>query len=119
SFVGSDEHITPQWLFRDIMTKISSFNGQDFEMPSSVERVNGNELAKKGQYEIFNLGQGNVNTQTNTWNTQNSQNNQYNQNQNQNNSNNNSNTNNTDETEKSEENTESESNNNSGSTNTE
>lgn len=121
SFVGSDEHITPQWLFRDIMTKISSFNGQDFEMPNSVERVNGNELAKKGQYEIFNLGQGNVNTQTNTWNTQNSQNNQYNQNQNQNqnNSNNNSNTNNNDETEKSEENTESESNNNSGSTNTE
>lgn len=86
SFVGQDEHITPQWLFRDIMTKISSFNGQDFEKPSSVEWVNGNELAKVGSYQLFNFG--NQNNQNNQDQNQNQKQNQNNYNNNQNNQNN-------------------------------
>ncbi|MHC0552320.1 hypothetical protein [Salinicoccus sp. CNSTN-B1] len=48
SFVGQDEHITPQWFFRDIMQSISTYNGQDFARPDSVVQVNGNELAVRG-----------------------------------------------------------------------
>lgn len=47
-FVGTDEHITPQWFFRDIMQYISTFNGQDFEQPDSVEQINGNEFGVVG-----------------------------------------------------------------------
>ncbi|WP_040928125.1 transglycosylase domain-containing protein [Nosocomiicoccus massiliensis] len=45
SFVGTQEHITPQWFFQNIMTQISTYNGQDFTMPESVMRIGGNELA--------------------------------------------------------------------------
>ncbi len=47
-FIGTDEHITPQWFFRDIMQYISTFNGQDFEQPDSVEQINGNEFGVAG-----------------------------------------------------------------------
>lgn len=47
-FVGTDEHITPQWFFKDIMQYISTFNGQDFEQPDSVEQINGNEFRVAG-----------------------------------------------------------------------
>ena len=52
SFVGADEHITPQWFFRDIMQSISTYNGQDFERPDSVVDVNGNELAVRGSESL-------------------------------------------------------------------
>ncbi|WP_271398003.1 transglycosylase domain-containing protein [Salinicoccus roseus] len=52
SFVGADEHITPQWFFRDIMQSISTYNGQDFERPDSVVEVNGDELAVKGSEDM-------------------------------------------------------------------
>lgn len=47
-FVGTDEHITPQWFFRDIMQYISTFNGQDFEQPDSVEQLSGGEYGVAG-----------------------------------------------------------------------
>ena len=52
SFVGTDEHITPQWFFRDIMQTISTYNGQDFEQPESVVRLNNGELAVQGSEDI-------------------------------------------------------------------
>lgn len=52
SFVGTDEHITPQWFFRDIMQTISTYNGQDFEQPESVIRLNNGELAVQGSEDI-------------------------------------------------------------------
>lgn len=36
SFLGHDEQIKPQILFNDVMSKISSYDGADFEQPSSV-----------------------------------------------------------------------------------
>ena len=47
-FIGTDEHITPQWFFRDMMQYISTYNGQDFEQPDSVEQINGDEFAVAG-----------------------------------------------------------------------
>lgn len=52
SFVGTDEHITPQWFFRDIMQTISTYNGQDFEQPESVVRLSNGELAVQGSEDI-------------------------------------------------------------------
>ncbi|WP_411841830.1 transglycosylase domain-containing protein [Salinicoccus sp. HZC-1] len=52
SFVGQDEHITPQWFFRDIMQSISTYNGQDFQQPDSVVDIAGGELAVKGSEEL-------------------------------------------------------------------
>ncbi|MCG1009115.1 penicillin-binding protein [Salinicoccus sp. ID82-1] len=51
SFVGADEHITPQWFFRDVMQSISTYNGQDFDRPDSVVQVGGNALAVEGSEE--------------------------------------------------------------------
>ena len=62
-FVGTDEHITPQWFFRDIMQYISTFNGQDFEQPDSVEQINGNEFGVVGGG--FWSGGGNKNNSSN------------------------------------------------------
>lgn len=36
SFVGGNEQILPQWFFRDVMSNVSSYNGEDFTMPESV-----------------------------------------------------------------------------------
>lgn len=52
SFVGTDEHITPQWFFRDIMQTISTYNGQDFEQPESVVRLSNGELAVQGSEDL-------------------------------------------------------------------
>ncbi|MFC3418216.1 transglycosylase domain-containing protein [Salinicoccus hispanicus] len=52
SFVGADEHITPQWFFRDIMQSISTYNGQDFDRPDSVVQMDGNVLAVRGSEEV-------------------------------------------------------------------
>ncbi|MCD2136984.1 transglycosylase domain-containing protein [Salinicoccus halitifaciens] len=52
SFVGTDEHITPQWFFRDIMQSISTYNGQDFEQPDSVIRLSNGELAVQGSEDF-------------------------------------------------------------------
>ena len=64
-FVGTDEHITPQWFFRDIMQYISTFNGQDFEQPDSVEQINGNEFRVAGGGGFFNNGGSNNNNSNN------------------------------------------------------
>ena len=65
-FVGTDEHITPQWFFRDIMQYISTFNGQDFEQPDSVEQINGSEFAVKGGGFWGNGGSNNNNNNNNS-----------------------------------------------------
>jgi penicillin-binding protein 1A len=57
SFVGTDEHITPQWFFRDIMQSISTYNGQDFEQPDSVLRLNNGELAVQGSEDFEEYGE--------------------------------------------------------------
>lgn len=57
SFVGTDEHITPQWFFRDIMQSISTYNGQDFEQPDSVLRLNNGELAVQGSEDFEDYGE--------------------------------------------------------------
>ncbi|MBW0763962.1 MULTISPECIES: transglycosylase domain-containing protein [Mammaliicoccus] len=36
SFLGHDEQIKPQMLFKDVMSQISSYDGADFEKPDSV-----------------------------------------------------------------------------------
>ncbi|CAM4162348.1 transglycosylase domain-containing protein [Jeotgalicoccus halotolerans] len=64
-FVGTDEHITPQWFFKDIMQYISTFNGQDFEQPDSVEQINGNEFRVAGGGGFFNNGGSNNNNSNN------------------------------------------------------
>lgn len=64
-FVGTDEHITPQWFFRDIMQYISTFNGQDFEQPDSVEQINGNEFRVAGGGGFWNSGGSNNNSNSN------------------------------------------------------
>lgn len=51
SFVGADEHITPQWFFRDVMQSISTYNGQDFDRPDSVVQ-DGDALAVRGSEEV-------------------------------------------------------------------
>lgn len=48
SFVGSEEQSLPKELFRQVMSEISPIDGQDFEMPSSVEKYGG-FLQVKGQ----------------------------------------------------------------------
>jgi penicillin-binding protein 1A len=85
SFVGSDEHITPQWFFRDMMQSISTYNGQDFTQPDSVVALNNGEFAVQGSEDMQNTN--------NSSNSQNegSQNQNNNQNQNGNNQNNNNN----------------------------
>lgn len=65
-FVGTDEHITPQWFFRDIMQYISTFNGQDFEQPDSVEQINGNEFRVAGGGGFWNSGGSNNNSNSNS-----------------------------------------------------
>ena len=65
-FVGTDEHITPQWFFRDIMQYISTFNGQDFEQPDSVEQINGNEFRVAGGGGFWNSGGGGSNNNSNS-----------------------------------------------------
>lgn len=54
SFVGTQEHITPQWFFQNIMTQISTYNGQDFTMPESVTWVGGQELGVVNSSFQFN-----------------------------------------------------------------
>lgn len=54
SFVGTQEHITPQWFFQNIMTQISTYNGQDFTMPESVTFVGGQELGVVNSSFQFN-----------------------------------------------------------------
>ena len=83
-FVGTDEHITPQWFFKDIMQYISTFNGQDFEQPDSVEQINGNEfrVAGGGGGGFWNSGGSNNNNSNN-----NGSNNSSNDSNNSNNSN--------------------------------
>src|SRR5699024_7790470 len=51
SFIGNEENITPQWFFQDVMNQISTYNGQDFTKPDSVNWINGNELAVKSSEE--------------------------------------------------------------------
>ena len=65
-FVGTDEHITPQWFFKDIMQYISTFNGQDFEQPDSVEQINGNEFRVAGGGGFWNSGGSNNNSNSNS-----------------------------------------------------
>lgn len=48
SFVGPEEQSLPKELFRQVMSEISPIDGQDFEMPSSVEKYGG-FLQVKGQ----------------------------------------------------------------------
>lgn len=36
SFLGHDEQVKPQTLFKDVMSQISSYDGTDFEKPDSV-----------------------------------------------------------------------------------
>lgn len=76
-FIGTDEHITPQWFFRDIMQYISTFNGQDFEQPDSVEQINGNELAVADASGggLFNRNNNNSNNNSNSNSNSNSNNN--------------------------------------------
>ena len=69
-FVGTDEHITPQWFFRDIMQYISTFNGQDFEQPDSVEQIDGDEFAVAGGGGFWNSG-GSSNSSNNSNNNSN------------------------------------------------
>lgn len=64
-FVGTDEHITPQWFFKDIMQYISTFNGQDFEQPDSVEQINGNEFRVAGGGGFWNSSGSNNNSNSN------------------------------------------------------
>ncbi|UTH12846.1 transglycosylase domain-containing protein [Macrococcus equipercicus] len=47
SFVGHDEQVMPQILFRNVMSTISSYDGADFDKPASVTEV-GNELQVTG-----------------------------------------------------------------------
>ena len=48
SFVGPEEQSLPKELFRQVMSEISPIDGQDFEMPSSVEQ-SGGFLQVRGQ----------------------------------------------------------------------
>ncbi|MFD2829328.1 transglycosylase domain-containing protein [Corticicoccus populi] len=74
SLVGTDEHITPQWFFRDIMQTISSYNGQDFEQPDSVVALNNGEFAVAGSEDMQNISNSGGRSQNNQ--NQNNQNNQ-------------------------------------------
>lgn len=65
-FIGTDEHITPQWFFKDIMQYISTFNGQDFEQPDSVEQINGNEFQVKNASGGFWNNNNNSNSNSNS-----------------------------------------------------
>lgn len=47
SFVGAEEQALPKSLFKQVMSEISPIDGQDFEMPDSVEKI-GNEVKVKG-----------------------------------------------------------------------
>lgn len=47
SFVGAEEQALPKSLFKQVMSEISPIDGQDFEMPDSVEKI-GNDVKVKG-----------------------------------------------------------------------
>lgn len=47
SFLGHDEQVKPQILFNDVMSKISNYDGADFERPDSVTGE-GKNLSVKG-----------------------------------------------------------------------
>ena len=79
SFIGNEEHITPQWFFQDVMNQISTFNGQDFTKPDSVNWINGNELAVKDSSFFFNNNSNNNNNNNNNNTNNNDSNNNSNQ----------------------------------------
>lgn len=54
SFVGAEEQALPKSLFKQVMSEISPIDGQDFEMPDSVEKI-GNDVKVKGSNDQNNI----------------------------------------------------------------
>lgn len=85
SFLGHDEQVKPQMLFKDVMSQISSYDGSDFEKPDSVTG-SGKSLSVEGHEDNQTTSSSAPSTNNNNNNNNNSNNqNNYNFSNNNNN----------------------------------